>query len=181
MENAAASVKKRKLSPTHSFQLKTQRLAVLEPENSASSVDSGYSAWECSDNVIVSAVCSSHGSSGVEKVSSTVLDLEIQKGNIDEEIGDSLDCRERRETSLLIEVQSETDELESTARPLESISRRPTTAGKMPSEDELEEFFAVAEKNLQKEFIAKYNFDIAKDAPLEGRYEWVHIQEPKPS
>ncbi|XP_073060481.1 cyclin-dependent kinase inhibitor 1-like [Primulina eburnea] len=177
MENAAASGKKRKLGlretiPAPLFQLKARRLAVMTPVNSDSSVDCEYSTCECvisSDNVVISAVCSSHGSGELEK---------IQKEDIDEGTGDSLDCgvRERRETSPLIEVQAESGELESTARPLESNFRRPFTAEKMPSEDELEEFFAAAEKNQQKKFIDKYNFDIAKDEPLEGRYEWVDIQ-----
>lgn len=181
MENAAALGKKRKLGLPESseisarlYQLKTRRLAVVTPVNSASSVDCEYSTCECvisSDNVVVCAVCSSHGSGELEK---------IQKENIDEETGDSLDCSERRETSPSIEVQAESGELESTTRPFESNSHRSFTAEKMPSEDELEEFFAAAEKNLQKKFIDKYNFDIAKDEPLEGRYEWVRIQ-PKPS
>lgn len=177
MENDTASGKKRKFglqessdTPARLFQLKTRRLAVVTPVNSASSVD-----CECvisSDNAVISAVFSSHGSGELEK---------IRKENSDEETGDSLDCRERRETSrLIIEVQAEPGELESTARPLESNSRRPFTADKMPSDDELEEFFAAAEKNLQNQFIDKYNFDIATDEPLEGRYEWVQIQ-PKPS
>ncbi|XP_073293558.1 cyclin-dependent kinase inhibitor 1-like isoform X2 [Primulina huaijiensis] len=183
MENAAASSgKKRKLGlresiPAPLFQLKARRLAVMTPVNSDSSVDCEYStSCECVislDNVVISAVCSSHGSGELEK---------IQKENIDEGTGDSLDCRVReRETSpLIIEVQAESGELESTARPLESNFRRPFTTEKMPSEDELEEFFAAAEKNLQKKFIDKYNFDIAMDKPLEGSYEWVQIQ-PKPS
>nr|CAA05215.1 cyclin-dependent kinase inhibitor protein [Oxybasis rubra] len=46
---------------------------------------------------------------------------------------------------------------------------------KMPSDSEIEEFFAVAEKDLQKRFSEKYNFDIVKDVPLKGRYDWVPI------
>ncbi|KAL0430296.1 UNVERIFIED_CONTAM: Cyclin-dependent kinase inhibitor 7 [Sesamum radiatum] len=100
--------------------------------------------------------------------------------------GDSLDCRERivkksycfrRGTTPLTEVQAESVEMDSTARPLESNSRHRSMAEKMPSEAELEEFFAAAEKNLQRQFIDKYNYDIVKDLPLEGRYEWVQIQD----
>ena len=69
----------------------------------------------------------------------------------------------------------------------------------MPSEAELDVFFAAAEKDLHKHFAEKYknslslpspffskfcithesaccnryNFDFAKEEPLEGRYEWV--------
>ena len=44
---------------------------------------------------------------------------------------------------------------------------------KMPTESEIDEFFAVAEKDIQKQFEDKYNYDIVKDMPLDGRYEWV--------
>lgn len=47
---------------------------------------------------------------------------------------------------------------------------------KMPMESELEEFFTAAEKDIQKRFSDKYNYDIVKDVPLEGRYEWVKLK-----
>nr|AFK38333.1 unknown [Lotus japonicus] len=47
---------------------------------------------------------------------------------------------------------------------------------KMPTESELEEFFSAAEKDIQKRFSHKYNYDIVKDVPLEGRYEWVQLK-----
>ncbi|XP_038692725.1 cyclin-dependent kinase inhibitor 3 [Tripterygium wilfordii] len=40
---------------------------------------------------------------------------------------------------------------------------------------EVEEFFACAEQQQQREFMEKYNFDIVNDLPLPGRYEWVKI------
>ncbi|CAH2061368.1 unnamed protein product [Thlaspi arvense] len=46
-----------------------------------------------------------------------------------------------------------------------------------PTELEIEEFFVEAEKHLQDKFKKKYNFDFAKEKPLEGRYEWVKISE----
>lgn len=46
----------------------------------------------------------------------------------------------------------------------------------MPSAAEIEEFFAVAEKRQQKQFAEKYNYDIVKDVPLEGRYEWERLK-----
>ncbi|MBA0788003.1 hypothetical protein Gotri_027474 [Gossypium trilobum] len=51
-----------------------------------------------------------------------------------------------------------------------------STVEKMPTEAELEEFFAPAEKKLQKQFADKYNYDIVKDEPLEGRYEWIRLK-----
>ncbi|CAN4107691.1 unnamed protein product [Withania somnifera] len=53
--------------------------------------------------------------------------------------------------------------------------RKPPSAAKVP-EAEIEEFFAVAEKCEQKRFAEKYNYDIVKDVPLEGRYEWVSLK-----
>ncbi|CAL1410085.1 unnamed protein product [Linum trigynum] len=53
------------------------------------------------------------------------------------------------------------------------------TAGKAkesPSEEELDEFFTAAENEQQKQFTEKYNFDVVKDAPLEGRYQWVRLK-----
>ncbi|KAI5386940.1 hypothetical protein KIW84_073181 [Lathyrus oleraceus] len=42
-------------------------------------------------------------------------------------------------------------------------------------EEEIDEFFARFEREEQKRFSEKYNFDIVRDMPLEGRYEWVHL------
>ncbi|XP_074379898.1 uncharacterized protein LOC141721051 isoform X2 [Apium graveolens] len=47
---------------------------------------------------------------------------------------------------------------------------------KMPSTEEIEEFFSAAEKHEQKRFAEKYNYDIVKDVPLEGRYQWVCLK-----
>ncbi|KAL3716214.1 hypothetical protein ACJRO7_007904 [Eucalyptus globulus] len=45
----------------------------------------------------------------------------------------------------------------------------------IPTSDEMEEFFAYAEQRQQRSFIEKYNFDIVKDRPLPGRFEWVQV------
>nr|XP_043621767.1 cyclin-dependent kinase inhibitor 7-like [Erigeron canadensis] len=52
----------------------------------------------------------------------------------------------------------------------------PVVVAKMPSAEELEEFFAKAEKYEQKRFADKYNFDIVKDVPIEGRYQWIKLK-----
>ncbi|CAI9107441.1 OLC1v1006792C1 [Oldenlandia corymbosa var. corymbosa] len=44
-----------------------------------------------------------------------------------------------------------------------------------PSTAEIEAFFARIEQQQQRQFIDKYNFDIANDVPLTGRYEWVRV------
>ncbi|KAL8545186.1 hypothetical protein ACS0TY_005397 [Phlomoides rotata] len=45
----------------------------------------------------------------------------------------------------------------------------------IPTTHEMEEFFACAEQPQQHQFIEKYNFDIANDLPLSGRYDWVRV------
>ncbi|GAU30362.1 hypothetical protein TSUD_57730 [Trifolium subterraneum] len=42
-------------------------------------------------------------------------------------------------------------------------------------EEEIDAFFARFEREEQKRFAEKYNFDIVKDLPMEGRYEWVRL------
>lgn len=57
-----------------------------------------------------------------------------------------------------------------------SAHRKQPPASKVPPEAEIEEFFAAAEKREQKIFAEKYNYDIVKDTPLEGRYQWVSLK-----
>ncbi|KAJ8766626.1 hypothetical protein K2173_001146 [Erythroxylum novogranatense] len=45
-----------------------------------------------------------------------------------------------------------------------------------PTQKEIDDFFAEEEKKEQKRFSEKYNFDIVKDLPLEGRYQWVRLK-----
>ncbi|PIN00666.1 hypothetical protein CDL12_26829 [Handroanthus impetiginosus] len=59
------------------------------------------------------------------------------------------------------------------ASPCKKISA--SAAKSKPSAAELEEFFSAAEKYVQKRFSEKYNYDIVKDVPLEGRYQWVRL------
>ncbi|KAE8704801.1 Cyclin-dependent kinase inhibitor family protein, putative isoform 2 [Hibiscus syriacus] len=81
-----------------------------------------------------------------------------------------------RETTAFSDLRAEPEDLDSTSRSSETNFRRRSTVEKMPTEAELEEFFAPAEKKLQKQFAEKYNYDIVKDEPLEGRYEWVRLK-----
>ncbi|XP_031260354.1 cyclin-dependent kinase inhibitor 1-like isoform X2 [Pistacia vera] len=50
------------------------------------------------------------------------------------------------------------------------------SAARMPSLVEIDEFFSATEKNEQKRFAEKYNYDIEKDVPLEGRYQWIQLK-----
>ncbi|XAR57804.1 hypothetical protein NMG60_11026071 [Bertholletia excelsa] len=115
--------------------------------------------------------CSSNTASDLEKGSLKIVDLEDD--NVQLETSTCvLDCSKSRETSL----PAGSGELDSTATSSEVNSRRRSQAKEMPSEAELEEFFASTEKEHQKQFAEKYNFDIAKDKPLEGRFEWVRLK-----
>ncbi|WOH11010.1 hypothetical protein DCAR_0830487 [Daucus carota subsp. sativus] len=40
---------------------------------------------------------------------------------------------------------------------------------------EIEVFFAFAQREQQRLFIEKYNFDVVNDLPFPGRYEWVSV------
>ncbi|CAM0951700.1 unnamed protein product [Alopecurus aequalis] len=57
---------------------------------------------------------------------------------------------------------------------------RPKKAAKKgrspPPEEEMEAFFAAAESDVARRFAAKYNYDVVKDAPMDGRYEWVRVR-----
>ncbi|XP_057806681.1 cyclin-dependent kinase inhibitor 6-like [Salvia miltiorrhiza] len=183
---AAAGERKRKVYAgesefsASSIQLKARRLDDATAENSASPANSGGLSCETvgADDGLASC-CSSDGSSELTKETSKLLDLEDNETTVEfltTSADDSLDCRERSETTPSREALGESGELESTARPREPDPRRLSAGVKMPSEAQLEEFFAAAEKKLQQKFIDKYNFDIVKDQPLEGRYDWVHVQ-----
>ncbi|XP_073157342.1 cyclin-dependent kinase inhibitor 6-like [Henckelia pumila] len=148
--------------------LETRLLAVVPAENSGESTcDSSGS-----DHGLASC-CSSNGSSQLAKGSTDFVDLEENEEFLATSGGN---LEERRETTPSSEVRAELGELESTAMPCDpNFRRRSISAEKMPSEVELEEFFSAAETKLHKQFMDKYNYDILKDEPLEGRYEWVRI------
>lgn len=158
--------------------LKKRLLAAVPGGNSDFPVTSGDSTCDSggSDHVLASC-CSSNGSSQLAKGSTDFVDLEEENEDFLVTSAGNLD--ERRETTPSSEVQTELGgELESTATPRESNFRRLSiSAEKMPSEVELEEFFSAAETKLHKQFMDKYNYDIRKDEPLEGRYEWVRIKQ----
>ncbi|CAH9129407.1 unnamed protein product [Cuscuta epithymum] len=47
----------------------------------------------------------------------------------------------------------------------------------LPSIGEMDEFFIHSEQQQQALFVDKYNFDIANDMPLPGRYDWVRVSQ----
>lgn len=183
MEKAAEMVawgKKRKLrledlenQPSSSVQFKTRCLTDTTPVNFPSSTCERSGSYGA-----LGSCCSSNGSSSdPAKVQGKENEVTVDQflGTSD---GNTLNRRERSETSS--EIQVESGAMESKARPNKSNPRRRLTGEKMPSEEDLEEFFSSAEKKLQKRFIDKYNYDVVKDEPLEGRFEWVQIQQTQP-
>ncbi|XP_042507343.1 cyclin-dependent kinase inhibitor 1-like [Macadamia integrifolia] len=161
-------------------------LPVITPERSVSPANSENSDQviteeRCSspnsDHVQVSQ-CSSNGSTELVKESLRSVDLEDEDECFHiENLTKYSDCRQSRETTPSSELRAESGDLESTARPSAvANSRYRSTDVRMPTETELDEFFSAAEKKEQKRFADKYNFDIMKDVPLEGRYEWVRVK-----
>ncbi|XP_062199688.1 cyclin-dependent kinase inhibitor 6-like [Phragmites australis] len=52
---------------------------------------------------------------------------------------------------------------------------RKAKKGRSPPEEEVEAFLAAAESGVARRFAAKYNYDVVKDAPMDGRYEWIRV------
>ncbi|XP_043710893.1 cyclin-dependent kinase inhibitor 1-like [Telopea speciosissima] len=166
-------------------QLQSRRLPVISQENPVSPANSDNSDQVITEDRCSSpnsdhfqaSRCSSNGSTEFvnENLGSVDLEGESECFHI-ENLTTYSDCRQRRETTPSSELRPESGDLESTARPAEANSRCRSTAEKMPTEAEIDEFLTAAEKKEQKRFTVKYNFDILKDIPLEGRYEWVRVK-----
>ncbi|KAJ0093398.1 hypothetical protein Patl1_25971 [Pistacia atlantica] len=68
----------------------------------------------------------------------------------------------------------------STTRPRPTSSMegrvvRNSTRGQIPTAHEMNQFFAGAEEEQQRQFVEKYNFDPVNDKPLPGRFEWEKV------
>ncbi|KAM1048101.1 hypothetical protein ACFX2I_027300 [Malus domestica] len=120
-----------------------------------------------------SSCCSSNGSSVlVEDRKFEFVDPEADESEQVESSTYNSSRDERREmTAPTSEVRAEA---ESTAEPKEVESQRRSPP--VVNVSELEEFFAATEKESQQKFIEKYNYDVVKDEPLEGRYEWIRLK-----
>ncbi|KAF7809820.1 cyclin-dependent kinase inhibitor 7-like [Senna tora] len=120
--------------------------------------------YSLTSDQLPASCCSSNGSIGLDEERIEFVDLEVDSAQVETSTCNSGD--ERREMSPSSELRPNS--------PTETNTRCISTD--MPSDLELEEFFASAENDIQKRFAEKYNYDIAKDVPLEGRYEWVQIK-----
>ncbi|XP_059314089.1 cyclin-dependent kinase inhibitor 7-like [Lycium ferocissimum] len=74
------------------------------------------------------------------------------------------------------EMESSSTTTKKSTSAVNAHRKLPSAAAKIPPEAEIEEFFAAAEKREEKRFAEKYNYDIVKDVPLEGRYQWVSLK-----
>ncbi|KAI3769864.1 hypothetical protein L6452_00978 [Arctium lappa] len=109
-----------------------------------------------------------------ECISETEVFMSSNDGFSGETSASSVVCLESEEMES---VSTSTPKKKNPAPPSEATSRRkPSAAATMPSAAELEEFFSKAEKYEKKRFADKYNYDIVKDAPMEGRYQWVRLK-----
>ncbi|KAK9038766.1 hypothetical protein V6N11_023621 [Hibiscus sabdariffa] len=159
-------------STTSYIQLRSRRILVDHHRNR-------YDGNRClsanSDHDDEVSCCSSNIGSSDKRIDIELSDLEGE--SIEVETSTHFSSSESmRETTPFSHLRAEPENLDSTSRSSETNSRRRSTVEKMPTEAQLEEFFAPAEKKLQKQFAEKYNYDIVKDEPLEGRYEWVRLK-----
>ncbi|KAJ3700220.1 hypothetical protein LUZ61_003925 [Rhynchospora tenuis] len=81
--------------------------------------------------------------------------------------------RERRNVGPSSESKGQISDLESESD--EKSRHRSSPVNRMPSQTEIDDFFGVAEKAIRDRFTSKYNFDVEREMPLEGRYEWVQL------
>lgn len=147
------------LSLSNYIQLRSRRIVVQ--------VSTNHQLLNSSSDQDVSCCLSNRSSEGTE-----LPDLEA----VEFEVSAFSGCNERRETARC-EQQPLSDELDSAMSKLSpKVANTTSTTVKMPTEAELEEFFAAAEKDIQKQFVNKYNYDIVKDIPLEGSYEWIPLK-----
>ncbi|PON69122.1 Cyclin-dependent kinase inhibitor [Parasponia andersonii] len=158
------------VSSPSTTKLDNEAAATMTP----AAADAGSPSF-CSDpkSPAPASCCSSNESSHLD-VSLPIVDLEVAKSS---ETVDSTSINNTKnyfssETTPSSELCGDSEENGSPA----ASNQRRSPAGKAPPRDEIEEFFAMAEKSEQKRFTEKYNFDIVNDTPLEGRYQWVCLK-----
>ncbi|XP_073037592.1 cyclin-dependent kinase inhibitor 6-like [Primulina eburnea] len=150
-------------------------------ENSVSSaVSVGYGGFE--DDESSDDVQKGSGSPDLENVDSenepksfeTEISTPINGGVSSLSTPTSELCRDSEEVSMGSSTTSKKKQSSQAVKSLRDLAS--PAAEKIPSADEIEEFFAAAEKCDQKRFAEKYNYDFLKDVPLEGRYQWVRLR-----
>ncbi|KAL4577405.1 hypothetical protein LXL04_013514 [Taraxacum kok-saghyz] len=178
-EENSGALKRRKVgseelrSPSSAFE-QTKTLDCETYVNSALEEDTSDS-YNASANLksggVPASSCSNIGSMGNMKVT----DLDEASFEIEAGARYKLNGSESTPTSEF-EVKSVELELCTEKSSEMTNSRRAVLSPeKIPSEADLEAFFAAAEEDLDERFKEKYNYDIVNDIPLKGRYDWVQL------
>uniref|UniRef100_A0A2P2MXN7 Cyclin-dependent kinase inhibitor n=1 Tax=Rhizophora mucronata TaxID=61149 RepID=A0A2P2MXN7_RHIMU len=136
----------------------------------------------CSDDSPSSRCSSNELSEVVQVESSRFLDLEAFQGKsletessttfIDNKYSSPRACSRDKIPSG--GFSRDLDDMDSPA-PVSEVKNCRRKSPEMPTQAEIEEFFAVAEEDVHTRFTEKYNYDVVKDVPLEGRYQWVRL------
>ncbi|GAB4830205.1 hypothetical protein Ancab_019847 [Ancistrocladus abbreviatus] len=134
----------------------------------------------------VSFSCSKNDEGCFGNLGSKVKRVLVGKERVTEEFGENnleFDATERstRESTPC----SVTRDVDMIGTPVSSVmpscsrgaSRRAQNVSQrsIPMAYEMEEFFADAEMQQQRQFMEKYNFDVVNDSPVPGYYEWVRV------
>ncbi|GLT98325.1 hypothetical protein SLE2022_158340 [Rubroshorea leprosula] len=176
-------------SPSPGIELEIPRLFshfLEKPVSPATSSNSGgvvvgeVSSSICWDESLVSH-CFSNESCEIVKESLTFVDLEAKSFETEISTCNNSSNKFSKETTPLSQLRGDFEEMDSTMKKsspavASNQPRNSHAVAKMPSQVEIDEFFSVAEKDEQKRFTKKYNYDIVKDVPLEGRYQWVRLK-----
>ncbi|CAN6460360.1 unnamed protein product [Victoria cruziana] len=152
-------------------------LAVNSARSGSASVSLSCSGVRPSRNKTGGAT--GQGASAGKPVSESDAAVEASFGeNILEGDGRERNVRETTPCSLIRNSES-LEAPGSTTRPTnppETNRRmRSETRSDIPTADEMEEFFAAAERQQLRRFSEKYNYDPVNDLPLPGRYEWIQL------
>ncbi|KAF7828738.1 cyclin-dependent kinase inhibitor 7-like [Senna tora] len=169
-----------KFSASSLVQLNSRSRALIQPETTL--LPAPETEVRCSSpttDELPESCCSSNGSIGLDEERIDFLDLEVENAQLETSTSNCGD--KRRNMSFTSELRTKSEDIESAEKSTEKIitevnSHCKSTGRKRPTESELEEFFGAAEKDIQKRFAEKYNYDIVNDVPLEGRYEWVKLK-----
>ncbi|KAJ9705737.1 hypothetical protein PVL29_003703 [Vitis rotundifolia] len=154
------------MSPSSNLELRSNCCYVNLPpqsENYFKQVLSDLCTSSCVDHA-PEPLCSSNELGEVVRSSLRSVDLEAK--GFDTENPTYSDGRFSRETTPMSELCVDSAEMESPAKTIA-----------MSSIVKIKVFYFAAEKYQQWRFTEKYNYDIVKNAPMECRYQWVHLEQ----
>ncbi|KAJ6738965.1 CYCLIN-DEPENDENT KINASE INHIBITOR 4-RELATED [Salix koriyanagi] len=160
-----------KLQPLRCTNMLPQGVISSENSSNSSGFLTGHSS--CRDSPV--SCCSSNAPVQVVKDSLRLQDLEAKSSETE-----SSTCIDRkfRETTPSSEFHGNTDRMGSPEAidKKENLHQRNSPAAGMPSLAEIDSFFAGAEREEQKRFAEKYNYDVVMDLPMEGHYQWICLK-----